>query len=224
MRKARLCALLLLCGSTFASAQDATGPLFSTPAGRSTTGAPILAKPTTENNGVILDLPGGNAKRLESADQQKEKQLSATEKAPPKSGGAAAKTSGVWELQCVAGASSRRCQTVGRVQSPDGKQVILVMSLAKIAKTTSMQLAVPLGVAVQPGVKIEIDGAYSKTMPISRCTAQGCLVEGTVPAEMIKAMVIKATASIHVTTPEGKTIPLALPLNGFEKAFSGLND
>lgn len=224
-RKARLCGLIVLCGSTFVSAQDATGPLFSTPAGRSTTGAPILAKPTTESNRVILDLPGGNAKRLESADQQKEKQQSTAEKTPPKSGGAAANTSGAWELQCVAGASSqRRCQTVGRVQSSDGKQVILVMSLAKIAKATSMQLAVPLGVAVQPGVKIEIDGAFSRTMPISRCTAQGCLVEETVPVEMINAMMIKATASINVTTPEGKTIPIALPLDGFEKAFSGLND
>ncbi|KQY26712.1 hypothetical protein ASD31_00420 [Rhizobium sp. Root482] len=170
-------------------------------------------------------MPGGNVKRLENSDGQKEKQRAASEKANPTSGRGVAGTFGAWELECIDDSSSlKRCQAVGRVQSSDGKQVILVMSLARNAKTTSMQMAVPLGVAVQPGVKIEIAGAYSDTMPVSRCTAQGCLVEGTAPVKLIDAMIAKATASINVTTPEGKIIPIALPLNGFGDAYSALND
>ena len=85
-------------------------------------------------------------------------------------------------------------------------------------------MAVPLGVAVQAGVKIGIDGAYSASMPISRCTLQGCLVEGVVPVDMIEAMKTKSVASIGVTTPDGKDVPISLKLKGFGSAYNAMID
>ena len=220
--KSGICVLFMFGGTAASFAQESTGPLFSTPAGRSTTGtAPILVKP--QGNGQILDPVGGRVKaRVPSAPAQKvEPERQAASAATKDS----AKTFGDWNLQCVDPAEGdERCQIVGSVLSADGKQVILVMSLARTPdlKATAIQMAVPLGVSLQAGVKIDLQDAYTGSMPLSRCTPQGCLVEGTVPEKMIEAMKAKAAASIEVATPDGKTVPISLPLKGFSDAYAAM--
>ena len=228
LRNIQLSVLLFLVCAPSNYAQDATGPLFSTPAGRSTTGAPILIKPENQGNGTILDSVGGGAKaRMQNDVQQNERQKQRTAPDPVDVSGNSVKTFGDWDLQCVGHAKGgTRCQSIGDVLSADGKQAVLVMSLAPTAKTESItiQMAVPLGVAVQAGVKIGIDEAYSASMPITRCTLQGCLVEGVVPVEMLEAMKTKSVASIGVTTPDGKDVPISLKLRGFANAYNAMID
>lgn len=228
LRNIQLSVLLFLVCAPSNYAQDATGPLFSTPAGRSTTGAPILIKPENQGNGTILDSVGGGAKsRVPNDVQQIDRQKQRPAGEPVDVSGNSVKTFGDWDLQCVSHPKGEtRCQITGDVLSADGKQAVLVMSLAPTAKTKSIaiQMAVPLGVAVQAGVKIDIDEAYSASMPISRCTPQGCLVEGAVPVEMIEAMKTKSVASIGVSTPDGKNVPINLTLKGFGSAYNAMID
>lgn len=214
-------AALLLSGTLSALAQQSTGPMFSTPAQRSTTGAPIL-DPTEGPNGEIIDSAGGGAKGRSKANTAK------PSGAAPAAGKAetAFDQAKPWSVQCAEfGKDVRRCQISGSVLSPDGKQVILVLSLAPTAdgKATAMQMAVPLGIALKPGVKISVDDAYQASLPLSRCTPQGCLVEGPVEQAFIDAMKGKARATITVATPDGKSVPITLPLAGFSDAFAELS-
>lgn len=202
-----------------ANAQEGTGPLFSTPAQRSTTGAPILNGGAGDQGGEILDK--GVNRRPMASNRDKPSAPAATDVAEPRPAAAPADKQHTWVEQCATiGKSGKTCQASGSVLSPDGKQVVLVMSLAPTpdGKATAMQMAVPLGISLKAGITIDIDGAYSTTMPASRCTPQGCLVEGNVDAAMIEAMKVKASATIRVATVEGKAIAIKLPLAGFADA------
>jgi invasion protein IalB len=207
----------LLVGAVSAAAQQ-NGPLFSTPASRSTTGAPILNDQSKQNGTVISNTDG---RQQQNAPRQ-EKQSSSPVSPISAQSGAKYKN---WDLQCAEFAKSqKRCQVTGNVVSSDGKQVIFVMSLASSADGKAMvtQMAVPLGIALKAGIKIDVDGAYTTIMPASRCTTQGCLVEGAVESAMIAAMKTKPAATITVATPDGKTVPIKLSLDGFSDAFAAM--
>lgn len=196
-----------------------TGPLFSTPASRSTTGAPILNDPNKQNGAIIPNTTGRQPTNAPKQEKQSNAPVSAAAPAPR------ADKFKNWELQCAEFAKGqKRCQVTGNVVSPDGKQVILVMSLAPTAdgKAIVTQMAVPLGIALKAGVKIDVNGAYSTTIPVSRCTPQGCLVEGNIEDAMIEAMKTKPAATITVATPDNKVIPIKLPLDGFAEALAAM--
>ncbi|WP_432761324.1 invasion associated locus B family protein [Rhizobium mayense] len=74
--------------------------------------------------------------------------------------------------------------------------------------------------AWKPRVKIDVSGAYSATMPVSRWASQDCLIETNVDNALLDAMKTKPAATVTVTTPDGKTIPIKLILDGFPEAFA----
>lgn len=214
------------CVVTTAQAQsNASGPMFSTPASRSTTGAPILNNPSATPNGGIIDSAGGGTRAgAPAAKPATRAEAPAREQAQPGPAIAAERFES-WELQCESiAAASRICQVSSRVTSPDGSQVILVMSLANDAgaNSTRMQMAVPLGIALAEKVNITVAPDYDTSLAVSRCTPQGCLVEGTVEPAFIAALQKGEQAVVSVATPEGKRIPIALALKGFSAAFDAL--
>ncbi len=211
---------------TTAQAQsNASGPMFSTPASRSTTGAPILNNPSTAPNGGIINSAGGGTSAGAPAAKPAARAEAPVNKTAPPEAVAAADRFGSWELQCEAiAASSRVCQVSSRVTSPDGSQIILVMSIANDAgaNVTRMQMAVPLGIALAEKVNVAIAPNYETSLSVSRCTPQGCLVEGVVEPALTTAMREGEQAIVSVATPEGKRIPIALGLKGFSEALDAL--
>ncbi|HEV7306116.1 invasion associated locus B family protein [Ensifer sp.] len=212
-----LTAVALLSLAAPLAAQNSTAPLFSTPAERSTTGAPILIDPTADGNGAIIGAPAGRANTRPAAEQKAK---------PAEPQKAAANRFKQWELQCVElDKQPVRCQISSSTLSPDGKQAILVLSLAyrPDGKSVAMQMAVPLGIALKDGVKLKVKDGYGATMAVSRCTPQGCLIEGPAEQALIDSMAAKAEATVTVMTPEGKAIPIALSLSGFADAQAALS-
>lgn len=129
-----------------------------------------------------------------------------------------------WKMECLDAASAVPCQIVYRGLSPDQKQVVMVVSLAyaKSAKETKIQMALPLGFAVEPGVTIDLGDGHTTLMQVSRCTAQGCLVDGAVAPETIEAMEKGKAGKIAIKTVEGATINLPFSLGGFSDAFEAM--
>jgi invasion protein IalB len=204
---------------------SASGPMFSTPASRSTTGAPILNNPAAGPNGGIIDSAGGGARSGASAGKPAARAEQQAAKPSSPETAATAERFGGWELQCeTISAASRICQVSSQVTSPDGSQVILVMSLANDAdgNATRMQMAVPLGIALAEKVNIAVAPNYQTSLAVSRCTPQGCLVEGIVEPAFLAAMREGEQATVSVATPEGKRIPIALALQGFSAAFDAM--
>lgn len=200
-------------------AQTASGPMFSTPASRSTTGAPILNNSTDGPAGDILRSDGA---RRPSAPSPEARRPAAS--AVPDTVQVTARYKR-WEMQCIGVSSSKKCQILGNVLSADGQQTILVMSLAPAvtAGSIQMQMAVPLGVAVRNGVRIDVGKGYSTAFKVDRCTTQGCIVDETLDTEMIDAMKKNGVATITVDTPDHKTIPIKFDIDGFSEALDALN-
>lgn len=192
-------------------AQEATGPMFSTPAERSTTGVPILSDQGNGRNDAIIDTTGGRSRTQPVSSDQKK--LSKPDQFKR------------WAVQCVEQANTgKKCQISSTTLSADGKQAVLVISLAyrTDGKSVAMQMAVPLGIALKDGVKLTIEHASATTFPVSRCTPQGCLVEVIVEPALIDLMKKGKNASVSVITPEGATVPIALSLDGFSDAYAAL--
>ncbi len=229
-RGSSVAAILMIAGvaslavSAAQAQTNASGPMFSTPASRSTTGAPILNTPPAAPNGGIINSAGGASAGAPPAKPAAQADIPAREPAPTETV-AAAQRFDTWELQCeTIAAASRVCQISSRVTSPDGSQVILVMSLANdaSAKVTRMQMAVPLGIALAEKVDISVAPNYEASLSVSRCTPQGCLVEGSVEPALMTALREGQQAIISVATPEKQRIPIALALKGFSAAFEAL--
>ncbi|NTJ63378.1 hypothetical protein G6M49_11350 [Agrobacterium rhizogenes] len=129
-----------------------------------------------------------------------------------------------WTLQCSADKTMKpRCQIVYRLTSPDQKQVFMVISMARSAdKKVGMQMALPLGFAIQGGVKIGFGSKYSTMAKVSRCTTQGCLVEGLCPPEMLAALMKEKSGKVSIRMMQGNMAELPISLTGFGAAFQAM--
>ncbi|MFK0165003.1 invasion associated locus B family protein [Rhizobium sp. NPDC090279] len=129
-----------------------------------------------------------------------------------------------WTLQCTADKSMKPpCQIIYRFTSPDQKQVFLVISMARSADDkVGMQMALPLGFAIQGGVKMGFGSKYSTMAKVSRCTTQGCLVEGLCPPEMLAVLMKEKSGKVSIRMMQGNTAELPISLGGFNAAFQAM--
>lgn len=129
-----------------------------------------------------------------------------------------------WTLQCSTDKSMKPpCQIVYRLTSPDQKQVFMVISMARSAENKiGMQMALPLGFSVQAGVKIAFGGKYSTMVKVSRCTTQGCLVEGLCPPGMLDALTKEKSGKVSIRMMQGNMAELPISLGGFNAAYSAM--
>ena len=130
-----------------------------------------------------------------------------------------------WTLECYDPAPGGvPCQVTHRVTSGDNSQVVLVLSLApdKTTDKINIQFALPLGFDVQSGVQIEVGNTYQSSVPVSRCTAQGCLVEGSASPQLINSLRKGSEAFVSVQTVEGGLIRIPASLKGFAAAYEAM--
>ncbi|RKD67603.1 invasion associated locus B family protein [Rhizobium sp. 60-20] len=129
-----------------------------------------------------------------------------------------------WTLQCTTDKAMKPpCQIVYRLTSPDQKQVFLVISMARSADNkVGMQMALPLGFAVQGGVKIAFGAKYSTMAKVSRCTTQGCLVEGQCPPDMLSVLAKEKSGKVSIRMMQGNVAELPISLSGFNSAFQAM--
>lgn len=132
-------------------------------------------------------------------------------------------TFGQWSLQCSSDkAMNPPCQVIYQLPAADRK-VATVISLARASGgAVGMQVAVPLGFAIQGGVRLAFGKAFSMTAAVSRCTLQGCLVEGVAPANLLAAMLKETSGQISLRMLQGKDIELPVSLDGFAQAYQAM--
>lgn len=210
----------LLISSQITTAQTPpSGPMFSTPASRSTTGAPILSDPSRDSNTILNSAGGSSAQTTQSPPER-----SQAPAAPPPN--AKKEAFGNWTIECANSTrTSRQCQITGKTASADQKQTILVISIALSSDKKAMlyQGALPLGISLHNKVQISVGEKFKTEIAVSRCTQQGCLLEGILEPQFLEAMKKGGDAKFTVTTPEGSQIPIVLSLEGFSEALSALS-
>jgi invasion protein IalB len=131
---------------------------------------------------------------------------------------------GDWSTQCYDEAiGGLRCQMLQRVVAQSG-QAVLVVALAADprAKVTNLQVALPLGVSLLDGAQLMVGDTYQSAVQISRCTQQGCIIEGTMTDTLLDAMKKGQTAAVIVFNESKKQIPISFSLKGFTDAYAAM--
>ncbi|AYG69923.1 hypothetical protein CCGE531_28010 (plasmid) [Rhizobium sp. CCGE531] len=168
---------------------------------------PKAAEPDKSNPGPITSAPSTGSSAAPSAGPQVTEQKF-----------------DAWTLQCSTDKAMKPpCQIMYRLTSPDQKQVFLVISMARSAENkVGMQMALPLGFSIQAGVKIGFGGKYSTMAKVSRCTNQGCLVEGLCPPGMLDALLKEKSGKVSIRMMQGNMAELPISLGGFSAAYRAM--
>jgi invasion protein IalB len=234
MYKKLTCALLALAISMPASAQDGNGET-------SVITPPILSQPETEAPALMVppdEAMPGPAPAPEASPQSApvvppaappaseapQAPVPAAEPSPQDTGRAQSNEAfGDWTLECFEPAfETGPCQITHRVISGGSNQVVMVFALSASAEAgpANIQMALPLGIALSPGIGIMVGNGYQSRIPLDRCTPQGCIVEGTGSDEFVAALKREASGVLAVENDQGQEIQLPFSLNGFTAAYT----
>nr|WP_282960704.1 invasion associated locus B family protein [Actibacterium sp. MT2.3-13A] len=115
-----------------------------------------------------------------------------------------------------------QCQIYQRILINNGSAIALVATFAwdEARQAMRTQIALPLGIDLEKGATIATDTGYSIAVRLSRCTQQGCLIEGTVPEDLLQAFSRGGSASISVTNPGQGAFAIPLSVKGFAEAMA----
>ena len=132
-----------------------------------------------------------------------------------------------WKKLCFRGAQGADTKIVCRT-SIEGKsdlgQIILKVDLIEREDTTStrLQIFVPAGNFLQPGIRLIIDKGTSMLVPYTICLANGC-VAATVPEpKFLRELEIGRILSLEVVNSNVVTVIASLSLDNFASARQGV--
>ncbi|TYO89628.1 invasion associated locus B family protein [Oceanicella actignis] len=86
----------------------------------------------------------------------------------------------------------------------------------------AMQVAVPLGVLLPAGVRIQIDRDKPLVAGYTICDRGGCILQQPAPNRLIAAMKKGAKATFTIVAPPNREIPVDISLTGFTAAWNAL--
>lgn len=104
-------------------------------------------------------------------------------------------------------------------------KALLTMSLAYSPEQDkyAIQIALPLGIALQPGITIKVDEDFEVGgIPIVRCEPIGCLIEAEAATDLIDAFKSGTNGSIYFAAVSGQVTALPFSLEGFSGALKKL--
>lgn len=128
---------------------------------------------------------------------------------------------GEWELECFEEKiNGLKCQIVQKLVSTEAKQLVLVVSVAYAPDSQNhlLQVALPLNFMLKPGVEIAI-GDSKTVVPVDRCSAQGCFIEGIAHTELIDAMSKSEKGDVKFLASADKRLVVPFSLSGFSRAY-----
>lgn len=128
---------------------------------------------------------------------------------------------GDWVLECYE-APVDQCQIYQRILINQGTGVAMVATFAwdATAEGIRAQIALPLGITLAKGAIISGDDGGVFQAGISRCTQQGCLVEGVISETMVTSLESSETANITVVDSNGNDFAIPIMLDGFTEALA----
>ena len=133
-----------------------------------------------------------------------------------------------WQVRCFDVKSTSPCDMLYGIYVKATGQRILSVSIAyaPARATHFMQVAVPLGIAVQKGITVVAGDFRSTPLVVRRCDNNGCFAELIAAPELVQALLSNSEgkASVEIVADGGKPISLMLSLKGFAKAYAAMKD
>jgi invasion protein IalB len=134
------------------------------------------------------------------------------------------KTVGDWQVRCFPVANGNPCDVFQERASQGQRIMTFSMAFVPSMNRHILQVTVPLDVALQKGVTIQVDGYTSPVMKYRMCNREGCFVQAVPENAMVEALAraTAANANINVVADGGKTFALPLSLKGFSSAHDDM--
>ncbi len=85
-----------------------------------------------------------------------------------------------------------------------------------------LMVRLPLGLSLEGGVTLAVDGAGARSLPLQTCDGSGCYAGAPMPPALLAAMRGGASLDIVFTGLDKRPIKLGLPLAGFTAAFDAI--
>ncbi|SIS95089.1 Invasion protein IalB, involved in pathogenesis [Roseivivax lentus] len=131
---------------------------------------------------------------------------------------------GDWRFECFAlDERPDACQLHQRIVAENSNFVALAAALTVNAVgDIEAQIALPLGITLLEPPRLRLDGEVVASLPITRCTNDGCIIEGVLPTGLVAQLLDAETADIIVFSPENNTLTLPFPLRGLADGLARL--
>ena len=133
---------------------------------------------------------------------------------------------GPWTLRCenAADTAHQSCIMFQNLVLKTGGQPVLqfAIGLAPTDNTPTVLMSLPLGIALPPGITIQIDDGKPATFPVERCQPDGChagmKLRDTTIAQLGQGQ------RLNITFYDGARNPINVPLSlqGFGDSFKAL--
>ncbi len=177
------------------------------------------------SNGPAMSRPAGPQMHYRQFVQARPQAQSRPPAAPPAKtdGPNTGDTRGVaeWAAQCPQNQTTG-CEIIRRVMRQDGQPFVsvLVGPDARAPGRNQMLVLLPLGVSVRESVPFLIDEKFIALVPIETCLPAGCLMRIALSPPMVGVLRAGAAMKLLALSPEGQTVPIVVPINGFGDAFT----
>ena len=136
------------------------------------------------------------------------------------------KTVGDWAVRCFPVANTSPCDMFLERVDQQSRQRIVTFSLAFVPSMNRhiLQITVPLEVAIQKGVALQVGDYKSPLMKYRMCNREGCFVQIAPDNAVIDAMVRASVpnAMVNIVADSGKPFPLPVSLKGFAAAHDDM--
>ena len=134
-----------------------------------------------------------------------------------------------WQLQCDSrGGSGLNCQALDEVTARRNNAVISAVSVRQTPdKKPIILVQVPLGIALQDGIRVGFENGAVQAMPAFTCNNNGCMARAAIGDPLLNAMrAAKQPLRIAYENLDGnlnkQTITIVLGLDGFSAAYDKL--
>jgi invasion protein IalB len=131
---------------------------------------------------------------------------------------------GDWTVRCYAMSSPSPCEMIEmRVAKKTGQRILSVLFAYVPSRDQHiMQIAVPLGVALQNGLVLSSDTYTSPPLHFRRCDQLGCYVEIPIDNQTVSSLGRATKAEMQVVSMDGRKFNLVFSLTGFTAAHADL--
>ena len=135
-------------------------------------------------------------------------------------------TFGPWTLRCQAQPANARsdCIMFQNLVLKSGGQPVLQFAIGRAPgdDTPTVLVSLPLGMALPPGITIQIDDSKPATFPIERCEPDGCHAGMKLREATINQL--EHGQRLNITFYDGGRKPIQVPLSlqGFADSFKAL--
>lgn len=131
-----------------------------------------------------------------------------------------------WRVACEKpeGADADVCHIFQNLTMKENGQQILNVMVGYLPSKPEpvMILTLPLGIALPPGVQVQVDEGKTGRAPIETCTPQGCRVGIPLVDEFLTSLKMGNTLNVTFANLQRKGLSVPVSLSGFSAGMSAL--